>query len=56
MNYWTLAFDLGIFDQAIYLAGRFEPLFITLRGLYKFGDHFDPIIYILGQIYRVWDI
>ncbi|HOV13309.1 MAG TPA: DUF2079 domain-containing protein [Spirochaetota bacterium] len=55
LNYWTQAFDLGIFDQAIWLASKFQNLFITVRGLNKFGDHFDPIIYFLGLFYWIWD-
>ncbi|MBW1775085.1 MAG: DUF2079 domain-containing protein, partial [Deltaproteobacteria bacterium] len=35
----TQAFDLGIFDQALWLVSEGKTPFITVRGLHRFGDH-----------------
>jgi uncharacterized membrane protein len=37
-NFWTHDYDLGIFDQAVWLLSRAES-FITVRGLAVFGHH-----------------
>ena len=38
-TYGTFTFDLGIFDQGLWLLSRGETPFVTLRGLHLFGDH-----------------
>jgi hypothetical protein len=35
----TFGFDLGIFDQGVWLLSRFRDSFVTIRGLPLFGDH-----------------
>lgn len=49
------AFDLGIFDQALWLIsrGRFQA-FSTVRGLPIMQDHWSPILFPLALLYRVW--
>jgi len=42
-RFWTFGFDLGIFDQAIWLLSRFETPFITIRGLDTWGHHGNVI-------------
>ena len=38
-NFGTFGFDMGIYDQGIWLLSRFENPFITVRGLPYFGHH-----------------
>ncbi len=40
----TFSFDLGIYDQAIWLMSRFHDPFMTVRGLEFFGHHVNPIL------------
>lgn len=47
-------FDLGIFDQALYLVARSDSSFLTSRGLHLNADHFHPILYLLAPAYLVW--
>lgn len=48
------AFDLGIFDQGLWLLSRFEDPFITLRGLHLFADHASYILVLMVPIYWVF--
>ena len=47
------AFDLGIFDQGLWLLSRFEIPFSTVRGLLLFGDHSSYILLLLAPLYWV---
>jgi hypothetical protein len=47
------AFDLGIFDQGLWLLSRFEEPFITLRGLHLFADHASYILILFTPLYWV---
>jgi hypothetical protein len=38
-RFGTFGFDLGIFDQGVWLLSRFQDPFVTIRGLPLFGDH-----------------
>ncbi len=38
-TYGTFNFDVGIFDQGLWLLSRGETPFVTLRGLHLFADH-----------------
>lgn len=48
------AFDLGIFQQAVWLLSQGEKPFVTLRGMNIFADHFTPILYLFAPFYRLW--
>jgi len=48
------AFDLGIFQQAVWLLSQGAPPFVTLRGMNIFADHFTPILYLFVPFYRLW--
>ncbi len=48
------AYDLGIYDQAVWLISRFHNPFITVRGLPLLADHFDPILFLLAPLYWIW--
>ena len=49
------AFDLGIYDQAVWLISRFHSPFVTVRGMNVFADHFVPVVYLLAPLYWIWD-
>jgi uncharacterized membrane protein len=49
------SWDLGCYAQSAWLAGRFGAMTSTLlRGAHVLGDHFLPIVYLLGPILHVW--
>jgi uncharacterized membrane protein len=49
------AFDLGIFDQAIWGYSRFELIANTVKGTSNLlGDHFSPIVALAAPLYWVW--
>jgi uncharacterized membrane protein len=49
------AFDLGIFQQAVWLLAQRTSPFVTLRGMNIFADHFTPILYLFTPFYRLWE-
>ena len=54
-TFGTSAYDLGTFDQGVWLAGHSSDQFLTVRGLHLLGDHVRLISYVLAPIYYVWD-
>jgi uncharacterized membrane protein len=50
-HFATFGFDLGIYDQAIWLLSRFKDPFITLRGLEFFGHHMNPVLLLFVPFY-----
>lgn len=50
----TGAYDLGIYEQGIWLLSRFESPFITLRGVHLFGEHTSFILVLLAPLYWVF--
>ncbi len=51
----TYAFDLGTFDQGIWLAGHGTNYFVTVRGLHLLGDHVRLFSFVLAPLYWIWD-
>lgn len=51
----TYAYDLGTFDQGIWLAGHSTNPFVTVRGLHLLGDHVRLFAYVLAPLYWIWD-
>jgi len=51
----TWAFDLGTFDQGIWLAGHGFDHFVTVRGLPLLGDHVRFFSFVLAPMYWIWD-
>lgn len=47
------AFDLGIFDQGLWLLSRFQDPFVTVRGVHLFGDHTSFLMIPLAPLYWV---
>ena len=49
----TQAFDLGIFDQGVWLLSKLKDPFITINGRQLFGDHSSFILLPFALVYRV---
>jgi len=50
-NFGTFGFDMGIYDQGIWLLSRFQEPFVTVRGLNYFGHHVNPITLLFVPAY-----
>lgn len=50
----TAGFDLGIFDQGLWLLSRFKEPFVTVMGTHLFGDHTSFILLPLVPLYWIW--
>jgi uncharacterized membrane protein len=48
------AFDIGIFDQGIWLLSRFKSPFVTIMGMHLFGDHASYFLLFLVPLYWIW--
>jgi uncharacterized membrane protein len=53
-RFGTFGFDLGIFDQGVWLLSRFQDPFVTIRGLPLFGDHASYILVLVAPLYWLW--
>jgi uncharacterized membrane protein len=53
-RFGTFGFDLGIFDQGVWLLSRFQEPFVTIRGLPLFGDHASYILLLVAPLYWIW--
>jgi uncharacterized membrane protein len=53
-RFGTYGFDVGIFDQGVWLLSRLQDPFVTVRGLPLFGDHASFILLLVAPLYRVW--
>ncbi len=47
----SFSFDMGIFDQAVWLLSRGGQQLMTVRGLTVFGHHAEPALYLLAPFY-----
>ena len=53
-HFGSNAYDLGIFDQAVWHLSRLEAPASTIRGVSNlFGDHFHPMIALLAPLYWI---
>lgn len=48
------AFDLGYFDQAIYLISQGEPPIVSFWGFHFLGGHADWMVYPLALLYQLY--
>lgn len=54
-RFGSSAYDLGIFDQAIWHLSRLEAPASTISGFQNIlGDHFSPILVALAPAYWIW--
>jgi uncharacterized membrane protein len=52
-SFHTFGFDVGIFDQAVWLLSDGREPFITVRGLHVFGNHANGVLVLLAPFYRL---
>ncbi len=50
----TSSFDVGLYDQGIWLLSRFHAPFVTLMGRNLFGDHASLILIFVAPLYWIW--
>ena len=50
----TRAFDLGIFDQGLWMLSEGKEPFLSIRGLNLFSDHSSYIMLPLVPLYWIW--
>jgi uncharacterized membrane protein len=50
-NFGTYGFDMGIYDQGIWLVSHFKNPFVTIRGLDYFGHHVNIITLLFVPAY-----
>lgn len=50
----TSSYDLGLYDQGVWLLSRFKAPFVTLMGRNLMGDHTSFILVLLAPLYWVW--
>ncbi|WP_410675899.1 DUF2079 domain-containing protein [Amycolatopsis sp. cmx-4-68] len=55
LNFRTMSFDLGIFEQVVRAYARLDPPVADLKGagFVIFGDHFSPVTALLAPLYRL---
>lgn len=53
-RFTIMAYDLGIFDQAVWLIAGGQTPFVTIRGLHILADHFSVVLYLIAPLYHVW--
>lgn len=51
VRFATFGFDLGVYDQAVWLLSRFKEPFMTIRGLHFWGFHSNYAIVLLAPFY-----
>lgn len=56
LEFRTAGWDLGIFEQAIRGYSQLQPPIVVLKGagFTLLGDHFHPILVLLGPLYRLF--
>jgi uncharacterized membrane protein len=50
----SAAFDLGYFDQALYLISQGQPPIVSFWGFHFLGGHADWILYLLAPLYKIY--
>lgn len=50
----SASYDLGIFNQGLYLMSQGEEPFISVRGVFFQEDHFQPILHLVAPFYHIW--
>lgn len=50
----TASYDLGLYDQGLWLMSRFEAPFVTMMGRNLMGDHTSFILIFLVPLYWLW--
>jgi uncharacterized membrane protein len=53
-GYGTPGYDMGIFDQGVWLLSRFHAPFVTVMGRDLFGDHTSFVLLLAVPLYWIW--
>lgn len=53
-GYGAPGFDMGIFDQGVWLLSRFHDPFVTVMGRNLFGDHTSFVLILAVPLYWIW--
>jgi uncharacterized membrane protein len=53
-GFGTPGYDMGIFDQGVWLLSRFHAPFVTVMGRDLFGDHTSFILLLAVPLYWLW--
>ena len=53
-GYGAPGYDMGIFDQGVWLLSRFHTPFVTVMGRDLFGDHTSFILLLAVPLYWIW--
>jgi len=51
----SFGFDLGIYDQLIWLVSRGQTLYSSVLDYHPWGDHLTPSLIFLAPLYWLWD-
>jgi len=51
----TAAYDVGLYDQGIWLMSRFLAPFTTIKGVYLFGDHAAFYSLLIAPLFWIWN-
>ncbi len=54
-NFQSGAFDLGLYDQALWQYSKFQYPFNTIKNRIIFGDHLTLTLPLLAPLYWIWD-
>jgi len=55
LRFQSLVYDLGIYDQMIWLVSQGKPLYSSLMDMPFWADHFNPSLILLAPLYWLWD-
>jgi uncharacterized membrane protein len=53
-GYGAPGYDMGIFDQGVWLLSRFHAPYVTVMGRDLFGDHTSFILLLAVPLYWIW--
>lgn len=55
LRFNSFGFDLGIYDQLIWLVSRGQTLYSSVLDYHPWGDHLTPSLVFLSPLYWLWD-
>lgn len=55
LSFDSLIFDLGVYDQIIWLASQGKPFFSSVLESHPWADHFTPTLLLISPLFWIWD-
>jgi uncharacterized membrane protein len=55
LKFETYIFDLGYYDQLLWLVSHGKPFFSSVIEAHPWTDHFSPSLFLLVPLYWIWD-